>query len=102
MSDPAFTTPEEIQARRAGLDKAARRVTAQLGRDYAECFGGPAGERVLADLIGRFAGVTYTRGDHLHTAFREGQRSVVEHLARAIGRAGQDTNREEEETDYEQ
>lgn len=101
-ADPAFTTPEDIRARREAEDKAARRISAQMGRDYAERFGGQAGDRVLSDLIARFAGQTYTRGDHLHTAFREGQRSVIEHLARAIGRAGQRPEISEEDTDYEQ
>jgi len=99
MTDPAFITPEEIEATRAAEDKAARRVTAQMGRDYGECFGGAAGDRVLADLIGHFAGVTYTRGEPEHTAYREGQRAVIEHIARAMGRADQ---QQEEETDDEQ
>lgn len=97
-TDPAFTTPEEIRERHEAEAAMARRISAQLGRDYAERFGDSAGERVLSDLIARFAGQTYTRGDHLHTAFREGQRSVIEHIARAVGRAGQPM---EEDNDYE-
>jgi hypothetical protein len=89
MTDPAFTTPEDIQAHREVEDQAAQRQMGQLARDYGERFGGAAGERVLGDLISHFAGVTYTRGEPEHTAYREGQRSVIEHIARRIGRAEQ-------------
>ena len=43
MNDPAFTTPEDIQERLEAEDKAAKRITAQMARDYAERFGGAAG-----------------------------------------------------------
>ncbi len=97
MTDPAFTTPEEIQADREMEDQAVQRQMAQLARDYGERFGGAAGARVLNDLINHFAGVTYTRGEPEHTAYREGQRSVIEHIARCIGRAGQT----EKDSEYE-
>ena len=97
MTDPAFRHPEDILETGAADDKAARKRAAQAARDYAETFGGVAGKRVLDDLIGRFAGVTYTRGDHIHTAYREGQRAVIEHIAQAIGRA----ERKQEESEYE-
>ncbi|MDA1100813.1 MAG: hypothetical protein O2967_17715 [Proteobacteria bacterium] len=98
MNDPAFTTPEEIQARRDAQGAAAQKQAAQMGRDYAECFGAAAGARVLADLINRFAGETYCRGEHIHTAYREGQRAVIEHIARSIGRAHA---QQQQESDYE-
>lgn len=90
MTDP-FATPEEIDARNRGLAIAGNAVRQQIDRDYQAAFAGREGEAVLADLIARFGGVTYTRGDPHHTAFREGQRSVLEHIAASIGRAaGQD------------
>lgn len=84
--EPAFRMPEDWAGEEAGRRREHMRQRRRATRDYREVFAGEAGGRVLDDLIARFAGESYCRGDPHHTAYREGQRSVVEHIARALAR----------------
>lgn len=54
--------------------------------DYRKVFQTPEGERVFRDLMKQFHGmaVTYFRGDTHETAFREGQRNVLLHIANEL------------------
>ncbi len=96
MSDPALMFPEEVEERHEAAIRSHLEADRQLAWDYGQTFAEAKGARILQDLIARFAGQTYTRGDHVHTAFREGQRSVIEHIARAVARA--EPNKEQEQT----
>ena len=98
MTDPALMFPEEIEEARADTARAQAGADRQLAWDYGQTFADAtriAGGRVLEDLIARFAGQTYTRGDHIHTAYREGQRSVIEHIARSIARTEPEKEQEQ-------
>ena len=94
QDDPAFRSPEDWAGAEDEQHRARLRLQRQSDRDYSTVFAGEAGSRALDDLIGRFAGESYCRGDPHHTAYREGQRSVVEHIARAIARSRQDSEEE--------
>ena len=52
---------------------------------YSETFKTPPGEKVLLELTSLYYDrLSYTRGDTHETAFREGQRSVVEFILRKL------------------
>ena len=90
-----FRDPEDWVGEEEGRRRADERRRRVAERAYRHAFRGEPGQRVLDDLITRFAGESYCRGDPHHTAYREGQRSVVEHIAGALARA----EREVEEPD---
>lgn len=85
--EPAFRMPEDWAGQEAGQRREQARQRRRAAQEYRDAFAGAAGGRVLNDLIARFAGESYCRGDPHHTAYREGQRSVVEHIARALAQA---------------
>tara|TARA_R110002167_G_scaffold133275_1_gene318271 strand:+ start:447 stop:767 length:321 start_codon:yes stop_codon:yes gene_type:complete len=95
---PAFNDPEDWAGQETERRRERLRRRRRADRIYAEVFAGEAGGGVLDDLIARFAGESYSRGDPHHTAYREGQRSVVEHIARAIARTRRDSEDSEEES----
>lgn len=96
-----FRTPEDWAGEEAGRHRDALRWRRHAVRDYRDVFHGEAGGRVLDDLIARFAGESYCRGDPHHTAYREGQRSVIEHIARTLahGRSEPQQSNEDESDD---
>lgn len=97
--DPAFRSPEDWADGEAAQRQRRLRRHRQDAAAYRDTFEADSGRKVLDDLIGRFAGDSYCRGDPYHTAYREGQRSVIEHIARAIGRARRHSEEDQHEHD---
>lgn len=66
-------------------------LSEQLKADYQACFKGESGHRVLADLarVGCLADSSYLPGDQ--SQYRDGRRSIVEHIFNACGLLSLDT-----------
>tara|TARA_R110000751_G_scaffold137880_3_gene241447 strand:+ start:149 stop:403 length:255 start_codon:yes stop_codon:yes gene_type:complete len=62
----------------------ALRVIKRRAADFYRCFDSDLGASVLLELEKSFGGESYTRGDNFHTAYREGQRSVLVQIRRLV------------------
>ncbi|NQV79102.1 MAG: hypothetical protein HQ495_01040 [Alphaproteobacteria bacterium] len=74
----------DAQGARGEMGEAA---FAKLLGDYRDAFGGPAGERVLADLERLFGGATYVVGDPTESHARSAQRGVVLRIKQMVAAA---------------
>lgn len=61
-----------------------------LPKFYRDVFGKETGESVLLELTSLYYDrISYTKGDPYETAFKEGQRSVIEFILRKIAEQDQ-------------